>query len=366
MLPPAVMLSPFAVILSAAKDLCSSLRVNSAKHPGSSSMSRWQGRTTAEILRCAQNDSGSPAFPQGGEGRGDSRGIRGLRIERFKLAGPVRPQRFPRRRGLITLSLSSRENPPVASAFSPAPEITETEVWLNRLSPAHDGLKIAQLTDLHHSLFTPLEEIQRAVHMANHLRPDVVALTGDYVTLSPAYIWPVARALGRLRARLGVFAILGNHDFQVDPEEITRALRAQRIRVLRNSHCALRSRSGNLWIVGVDDLWWEAEDIRAAMRSVPARDPKVLLCHNPLGIRMAAAHGIDLMLSGHTHGGQVRLPMVGSVYGRSKLGERFVEGWNRLDGTQIYVSRGIGKVLVPLRFGCPPEITCLRLRRLQH
>ena len=271
--------------------------------------------------------------------------------------------RFPRRRGLITLSLSGRENPRVASAFSPDPEITETEVWLSRLSPAHDGLKIVQLTDLHHSLFTPLEEIQRAIHMANHLRPDVVALTGDYVTLSPAYIWPVARALGRLRARLGVFAILGNHDFQVDPEEITRALRAQRIRVLRNSHCALRSRSGNLWVVGVDDLWWEAADIRAAMRSVPARDPKVLLCHNPLGIRLAAAHGIDLMLSGHTHGGQVRLPMVGSVYGRSKLGKRFVEGWNRLDGTQIYVSRGIGKVLVPLRFGCPPEITCLRLRR---
>jgi hypothetical protein len=284
-------------------------------------------------------------------------------MARFDLAVTPRPRRFLKRRGLITLSLSGRENPPIASAFSPDPEITKTEVWLGRLSPAHDGLKIVQLTDFHHSLFTPLEEIQRAIHMANHLRPDVVALTGDYVTLSPAYIWPVARALGRLRARLGVFAILGNHDFQVDPEGITRALRAQRIRVLRNSHCALRSRSGNLWVVGVDDLWWEAEDIRAALRYVPARDPKVLLCHNPLGIRLAAAHGIDLMLSGHTHGGQVRLPMVGSVYGRSKLGKRFVEGWNRLNGTQIYVSRGIGKVFVPLRFGCPPEITCLRLRR---
>ena len=119
-------------------------------------------------------------------------------------------------------------------------------------------------------------------------------------------------------------------------------------------------------MVGVDDLWWEAADLRAATRSIPGRDPKVLLCHNPLGIRMASEHGIDLVLSGHTHGGQVRLPVVGSVYGRSKLGERFVEGWNRLNGTQIYVSRGIGKVLVPIRFGCPPEITCLRLRRLLH
>jgi hypothetical protein len=289
--------------------------------------------------------------------------FRALKVKRFKLAGPPRAERFLRRRRLITLSLDGPETPFVAAPFSPDPEITETEVWLSRLSPAHEGLKIVQLRDLHHSLFTPLEEIQRAVHLANHLRPDVVALTGDYVTLSPAYIWPVARTLGKLRARLGVFAILGNHDFQVDPDEVTRALHAQRIRVLRNSHCALRSRSGNLWIVGVDDLWWEAEDIRDALRSVPARDPKVLLCHNPLGIYMAAAHGIDLVLAGHTHGGQVRLPMVGSVYGRSKLGERFVEGWNRLNGTQIYISRGIGKVLVPLRFGCPAEITILRLRR---
>ncbi len=278
------------------------------------------------------------------------------------MARPARPRRFLRRRGLITLSLSGRDAPPLASTLSPDPEITETDIWLHRLAPVHDGLRIVQLTDLHHSLFTPLEEIQRAVQLANHLRPDVVALTGDYVTLSPTYIWPVARALGKLRARLGVFAVLGNHDFRVDAEEITRALRSQRIRVLRNSHCALRSGSAKLWVAGVDDLWWEAADIRAALRLVPARDPKILLCHNPMGIHMAAAHGVDLVLSGHTHGGQVRLPMFGSVYGRSKLGERFVEGWNRLDGTQIYVSRGIGKVLVPWRYGCPPEITLLRLR----
>jgi hypothetical protein len=282
---------------------------------------------------------------------------------RFTLAGTPKVKRFFARRGLITLSLNRRESPVLADPLAPDPEITETEIWLSRLSPSHDGLKIVHLTDLHHSLFTPLEEIQRAVHLANHLRPDLVALTGDYVTLSPAYIWPVARALGKLRARLGIFAVLGNHDFQVDSEEITRALRAQRIRVLRNSHCALRSRSGNLWVVGVDDLWWQAADWRAALRAVPAREPKVLLCHNPLGVRVAAAHGIDLMLSGHTHGGQVRLPMVGSVYGRSKLGKRFVEGWNRLAGTQVYVSRGIGKVLVPIRVGCPAEITLLRLRR---
>jgi len=278
------------------------------------------------------------------------------------LARRLSSRRFPRRGELITLSLSSPE-PEAPSPLSPDPEITETDIWLRRLAAAHDGLKVIQLTDIHHSLYTPLEDVQRAVHLVNLRRPDVIALTGDYVTFSPFYIWPVARALGKLRARLGVFAVLGNHDFQVDPDEITRALKAQRIRVLRNSHFALRRGSATLWMVGVDDLWWRAADFAGAVRHIPARDPKILLCHNPVGIRVAARHGIDFMLSGHTHGGQVRLPVVGSVYGRSRLGERFVDGWNRLDGTQIYVSRGIGKVLVPLRFKCPPEIACFRLRR---
>jgi hypothetical protein len=113
----------------------------------------------------------------------------------------------------------------------------------------------------------------------------------------------------------------------------------------------------------VDDRWWGADDLPAALRHVPAREAKILLCHNPVGVRQASEHGVDLVLSGHTHGGQVRLPVVGSVYGRSKLGERFVEGWNRLNGTQIYISRGIGKVLLPIRVGCPSEIALLRLRR---
>ena len=271
-------------------------------------------------------------------------------------------RRFLKRGGLITLSLNGRQEelPP---PWSPDPEITVTDIWLGRLGSGHDRLKIVHLTDIHHSLFTPLENIERAVHLANHLRPDLVALTGDYVTLSTSYIWPVAQALGKLRARLGIFAVLGNHDFGVDPDEITRALRAQHIRVLRNAHYALRSGSARLWIIGVDDIWWGADDLHAAMRAIPGRDPKILLCHNPLGVRRAAAHGVDFVLSGHTHGGQVRLPVVGSVYGRSKLGERFVEGWNRLDGTQIYINRGIGKVLLPLRVGCPPEIACFRLRR---
>ncbi|HEV2351155.1 MAG TPA: metallophosphoesterase [Terriglobia bacterium] len=271
-------------------------------------------------------------------------------------------RRFLRRRGLITLALNSPEAelPP---AYARDPEITRMDIWLDRLAVTHNGLRIAHLTDIHHSLFTPLEYVQRAVKMANHLHPDLVALTGDYVTLSPSYIWPVAQMLGKLRAPLGVFAVLGNHDFKVDADEMTRALRAQRIRVLRNAHYPLRARGATLWMVGVDDLWWGADDLDAALHAIPERDAKILLCHNPMGIHRAATHGIDFMISGHTHGGQVRLPVVGSVRGNSKLGEKFVDGWNRLNGTQIYVSRGIGRSVVPLRLNCPPEIACIRLRR---
>ncbi len=280
------------------------------------------------------------------------------------MAKPSRTRRFlRRRRELITLALNSHEPEHPPAGLGPDPEITETDILLDRLPAPYHDLRIVQLTDIHHSLLTPIEDVERAVHLANLLRPDLVALTGDYVTLSPAYIWPVARSLGKLRARLGVFAVLGNHDFQAGAAEITRALGDQRIRVLRNSHFALRRRSSILWIAGVDDLWSQADDFHAALHKLPTEDAKILLCHNPEGIREAAEYGVDFVLSGHTHGGQVRLPVVGSVFGRSKLGKRFVEGWNRLNGTQIYISRGIGKVLLPMRLGCPPEIACLRLRR---
>lgn len=270
------------------------------------------------------------------------------------------PGRLWKRRRLTLLALNAPEAAWPEENYEPDPEITETVIRMPRLSVAHEGLRIVHLTDIHLSMFTHLAEVQRAVELTNRLRPDVVALTGDYVTLSSNYIWPVARALGKLRARLGVFAVLGNHDFRVDAEEVTRALRAQRIRVLRNSHYPLRAGGETLWLIGIDDLWFSSDDLPAAMDSVPSADPKVLLCHNPEGIGSAAESGIDLMLSGHTHGGQVRLPILGPLF-RSKPG--LLSGWNQIGHTQIYVSRGIGKVVLPVRVACPAEISCLNLHR---
>jgi uncharacterized protein len=315
-------------------------------------------RERRRVITLLDQDS-TPAGPPSGERLTIAVSKAGPYLRRRAARRPRRPLRRP---ALTLLSLSGAEAVAQGPLWLIDPEITDTNIWLRRLPPALEGLKIVHLTDIHHSLFTPLEEVERAVLLANRLAPDIVALTGDYVTQSPAYIGPVARALGKLRARLGIFAVLGNHDFQAGADEVTRTLRSHRIRVLRNSRHAIHAGGKTFWMLGVDDLWWNSDDLSAALESVPARDPKILLCHNPLGIWQASSRGIDLVLSGHTHGGQVRLPGLRSLY-RSKLGERFVEGWNRLGDTQIYVSRGIGKVVVPIRVACPAEIACLHLHR---
>jgi len=239
----------------------------------------------------------------------------------------------------------------------PKLEITHHRVVLRGLPAAFDGLRVAHLSDIHHSLYISLRTVERAVEATNELRPDLVALTGDFVTFSPDYIAPVARALGKLRARLGIFAVLGNHDFRAGAEQVARELRRHGVEVLRNSHTAVAADGQKLWLIGVDDIWYGC-DLAGAARGLPASGAKILLCHNPAIITRAARYGFDLVLSGHTHGGQVRLPVLGSFYKAT----RFANGWDRLRNTQIYVTRGLGKVVVPFRIGCPPEIALLELR----
>jgi hypothetical protein len=239
-------------------------------------------------------------------------------------------------------------------------EITEHRLRLPGLAEAFREFRIVHLTDIHHGLYLPLQAVIDAVELANRLEPDIAALTGDFVTYSKAYIEPAAAILGSLRARCGVYAVLGNHDFRVGADLVARALRRERIEVLRNRHAFLRERGHALAIAGVDDLGYGA-NLARALRGIPARVPTVLLSHNPGIIRQAARHAVELVLSGHTHGGQVRLPLFGTIYGRSPDRLRFKSGWDRLGHTQIYVSRGIGTVVLPLRVKCPAEIARLWL-----
>jgi hypothetical protein len=243
-------------------------------------------------------------------------------------------------------------------------EVTEHRVRLLDLPAGFHGLRIVQLTDIHHGLFLPFHAVLDAVEMTNRLQADIIALTGDFVTYSRAYIEPVAAILGTLRARHGVFAVLGNHDFRVDAAGVTRALQRHGIEVLRNRHALVRREGSALAVAGVDDLRYGA-DLPRALRGIRPGAPTILLSHNPKIIRRAAHFQVGLVLSGHTHGGQINLPIAGTVFGRSPERLRYKSGWDRLGPTQIYVSRGIGTVVLPVRVRCPAEIPHFHLQPLE-
>ena len=243
--------------------------------------------------------------------------------------------------------------------------VTAQRIWLSDLPEGFRGFRILQLSDIHHSLFVPLDYVAAVVELSNKLKPDLVALTGDFVSYSRSSIEPVAEILGGLRARSGVVAVLGNHDFRVGAEALESALRRQRIQVLRNRHRLLQRRGANLYVAGVDDYGYGA-DLEQATRGIPQDAPTILLAHNPRLVTAAACRGISLVLSGHTHGGQVNFPLLGTVYGRSPEQMRFKKGWDRLGATQIYVSRGIGTIVVPVRWRCPAEVPLLELEPHQR
>src|ERR1700674_1356290 len=238
--------------------------------------------------------------------------------------------------------------------------VNDERIWLDALPEAFSGLRVVQISDIHHGLFLPQEWLAEAVQQTNRLHADIVVLTGDFVTYSRANIEPAAEILGRLRSRYGVFAVLGNHDFRVGADAVTMALRQRRIDVLRNQHITVQFGGASLYVAGVDDYGYGA-DVRRAVRGIPRDAATILLAHNPRIISLASRHGVSLVLSGHTHGGQVNLPLLGTVYGRSPERLRYKIGWDRLGTTQIYVSRGIGRIVLPWRLRCPAEITQLEL-----
>ena len=238
--------------------------------------------------------------------------------------------------------------------------VNDERIWLDALPEAFSGLRVVQISDIHHGLFLPEPWLAEAVQQTNRLRPDLVVLTGDFVTYSRANIEPAAEILSRLRARYGVLAVLGNHDFRVGADAVTAALGRKHIEVLRNKHIKVQFGGSSLYVAGVDDYGYGA-DVRRAVRGIPRDAATILLAHNPRIIHLASRHGVSLVLSGHTHGGQVNLPLLGTVYGRSPERLRYKIGWDRLGATQIYVSRGIGTIVLPWRVRCPAEITHLEL-----
>jgi hypothetical protein len=238
--------------------------------------------------------------------------------------------------------------------------IEHERIRLNRLPKAFDGFRVVQLSDIHHGPFSDREQIERAVETANRLKPDIIALTGDYVSKERQYAAPCAEMLGKLKARYGVYAVLGNHDHWVDAPLLTDLFRAEGITVLINEGMHFEKDGAAFWLAGVDDYMVGLEDLPLALAGARDDEMKLLLAHNPIILRRAAQASVDLVLSGHTHGGQVAIRSERSALGRPR--RRVMKGLVRQGNTQIYVNRGLGTVVLPIRYGCPPEISLLELR----
>jgi predicted MPP superfamily phosphohydrolase len=244
-------------------------------------------------------------------------------------------------------------------------EVTRTLVHVPRLHADLEGFRVALLTDLHAGEGTPMSVIRRACRLAMREAPDLVAVTGDLAADDADGFGEVLEALSALAAPCGVYAVPGNHDHTVGIRRFHRDVgRAPGIRDLTNRAVTLRVGEARLCVAGVDDLG-RGEPSLDALPPPSARDFTLLLAHDPgQGERARRAYDrVDLIVSGHTHGGQVRLPGVGALRNPAERDDLYEAGLRRRPWTQVYTSRGVGTVRLPVRFLCRPEVAVLELTR---
>jgi uncharacterized protein len=250
-------------------------------------------------------------------------------------------------------------------------EVIEQTIRLRRLPEAFHGLRIAQVSDIHYDEYAEPFFVGEMVRRINALNPDVVVLTGDFVTdgLLPQHVsarlsYSCAEILKGIECPHR-FASLGNHDTLVGWETVVDALKVHGIPTLVNSSLPFERDGNRLWLAGLRSSTEDFPELSEAMPALAApKEPVILLAHEPdYAVHVVKRGGVDLMLSGHTHGGQIRLPFSGTL--RAMLprgGRRFVHGYFNVGPLQLYVNRGIGTVTLPLRFLCPPEITLFTLQ----
>ena len=226
------------------------------------------------------------------------------------------------------------------------------------------GLRIAALADIHAgSPFNGLDKLEQIVALTNQSNPDIIVLLGDYVidgVVGGAFVPPdkLAPVLAQLRAPLGVWAVLGNHDWWLDAELVRTTLEHHGIRVLEDSSAPIRRGSDEFWLTGIGDLWEGRADIPRAVREVPEDSAIVAITHNP-DVFPDVPRRVNLLIAGHTHGGQVRIPFFGPPIVPSAYGRRFAAGHIVEDGRHLFVSSGLGTSILAVRFLVPPEISLL-------
>jgi uncharacterized protein len=240
--------------------------------------------------------------------------------------------------------------------------VRRVDIRVRGLDARLDGYTIAQLSDLHIGAFHPLWWGQRWARAANAAAADAVVVTGDMVTSGVAFHEDIAELVGGLRGKDGVYVIMGNHDYFGEGEPLVSLLKAREVRVLRNEGVVLERDGARLFLAGIDDTWTKRADLDAALAERPDGVPTVLLAHDPERFGQAVEHDVAVVLSGHTHGGQVALPFLGRHVNASKLAHEFHIGLYRLGDSTLYVSGGLGTTGPPVRLGVAPSIALIRLR----
>ena len=250
------------------------------------------------------------------------------------------------------------------------PRVVRRDFWFPRWPERMNGFTIALLSDFHYDPYFSTHPLHATVPLVNDLRPDLIVFTGDFVSVplieddekGALAAEPCARLLSQMKARHGMWAVLGNHDVYTDPEHVTRALDAEGIHTLANESVAIERDGARVWLAGVNDVLSRTADLSQTLHGVPEGEATVLLAHEPDFADVTTKYPVDLQLSGHSHGGQVRIPLLPPLY-LPELAKKYISGTYRIGGLTVYTNAGIGTVGVPVRFNCPPEITLLTLRR---
>jgi predicted MPP superfamily phosphohydrolase len=247
-------------------------------------------------------------------------------------------------------------------------EFTETSIPVRDLPPPLDGFTIGLVSDVHSSSFMTKKQMDGYCAALMSLGTDLIVVPGDFVNSQTEEVYPFAESFSALHAPCGVYGVMGNHDFFApDPDRVAREVDACGVRLLRNDSVIIGRNGARFALMGIDDVGRSdraMSHMRSAARGVPDALPRVLLCHRPYFLEEAAAMGMDLVLSGHTHGGQIVLGHIGPVVlTPAAIASPYIWGKYSMGHTQMYVSRGIGTVGLPMRLNCPPELTRITLRR---